>query len=197
MNKKEFYREIRSNLKDFRSEEVERIVEYYAEIIDEKIEEGVTEEEAIKSLGDLKSNLNVIKADLVIERSEEKKSHGFRNSLIILGICSSPILIPIGISFFIVLFSLVFVLFVLLFSFAIAAISVLIGTCGLLIQLIVEGNSIGLILMLLGGGLVGVSIFSLLSYGVFKFSKFSLNFLNKLFSNIIKRRSKKVGVNYV
>ena len=53
MNKSSFISKLKKNLKILDENEVKDIVDEYSEIIDEKIKNGKTEEEAIKDFGDV------------------------------------------------------------------------------------------------------------------------------------------------
>lgn len=53
MNKKSFIKKLKNNLNVLEESEVKDIIEEYGDIIDEKIKDGKTEEEAIKDFGDI------------------------------------------------------------------------------------------------------------------------------------------------
>jgi uncharacterized membrane protein len=85
MNKQEFLKEIKSKLNHFQSSELDEITNYYNEIIEDKMEAGLNEEEAINSLGSIETIVNEIKINIVSKRSDEKKTNTLKNFLIILG----------------------------------------------------------------------------------------------------------------
>ncbi|MEG2116522.1 MAG: DUF1700 domain-containing protein [Clostridia bacterium] len=51
MTKKEFLSELAKSLKRFPQNEVDKSIDFYSELIDDKIEDGISEEEAVESLG--------------------------------------------------------------------------------------------------------------------------------------------------
>ena len=53
MNKQEFIKALRERLMWLTSEELEKTVNFYSEMIDDRIEEGETEEEAVAALGSM------------------------------------------------------------------------------------------------------------------------------------------------
>lgn len=53
MNKREFLAALSDKLKSYPQQEVEKTLDYFKEIIEEKVEEGLSEEEAVLSLGSL------------------------------------------------------------------------------------------------------------------------------------------------
>jgi len=190
MNKNQFYNEIRENLKNFSSAEVDNIIEYYDEIIVEKTEVGMSEEEAIDSFGEIKNIVNSITADLVLVRSESKKPNSVRNFFIILGICASPILLPIGIAFFAVFLSFLIVILSLIFSFSVSAIAILISIIPMAIEMNLSGAGYPVILIAIGLALLVSGIMILLTIGTIQIGRSILNMINKKFSNSIKNKSK-------
>lgn len=55
MNKEQFLRNLRRMLRRLPADELERILSYYREMIDDKVESGQTEEEAVGGLGDIRA----------------------------------------------------------------------------------------------------------------------------------------------
>ena len=53
MNKQEFLTELKQHLKGIAPEDISGSLEYYSEMIDDAVEDGMTEEEAVASLGDI------------------------------------------------------------------------------------------------------------------------------------------------
>lgn len=53
MNKEQFLRNLRRMLRRLPADELERILSYYREMIEDKVESGQTEEEAVRGLGDV------------------------------------------------------------------------------------------------------------------------------------------------
>lgn len=51
MNKQEFLARIREGLAGLSQEDIDRSIEFYAEMVDDRMEEGLTEEEAIAAIG--------------------------------------------------------------------------------------------------------------------------------------------------
>lgn len=191
MSKTQFFNELRISLKNFREEEVKKIIAFYDELIEEKKENGITEDDAIASFGDIKNIVNTVSADLVMERTEDKKPRTMSNFFIILGICASPILLPIGIAFFTVFISIVIVFFALVFSFAVSAFAILISTFPITYQLIMDGVDISVIMMAIGGCLIATGVLTILTIITFKLGNYILNAIIKLFTKLIKKKSNK------
>ncbi|MBQ4072017.1 MAG: DUF1700 domain-containing protein [Clostridia bacterium] len=63
MTKNEFLDKIREGLKDLSSVDVDRTVDFYKEIIEDRVEEGRTEEEAVAALGDVELIIENVKKE--------------------------------------------------------------------------------------------------------------------------------------
>jgi|SRR5690554_1699153 len=191
MNKEKFYENIRKKLNGFKKEEVDGIIEYYDELVNDKIESGLSEEEVISSFGDIDDMINEIKANLVMERSEKREANVLKNFLIILGVISSPILLPLAIVFSLVFFIILLVIVILLFSFSVSAIAVLLSVVLASIELIFTSREIGLTLILLGSGLIASSLLWFITIEIFRLGKYLLNAINKLFIQKLKKKKNK------
>lgn len=188
MNKVKFLNEIKVNLKDFKKEEIDRIIEYYEEMIDDKIEMGLSEEEAISSLGDVNEITTEIKTNLLGERSKNKSTNSLRNFILILGICTSPVLIPIAIGFSVLFIGILIVIGAVFLSIGITAVSLFFFGITNSINMLISGENIGIIMILLGLSLIFGAILTYLTYELYNLSKIILNYINKQFIKIIKRK---------
>lgn len=139
MNKNQFIEELKKRLKGLSEIDINKSVDYYGELIDDSIEDGMSEEEAIASLGNIDDIATQIVMDTPITKLvKEKVKH--RRTLrvweIILMVLGSPIWLSLGIAVLSVVFSVyisvwaiivsllvtVFALFVSAFAFLIAAV---------------------------------------------------------------------------
>ena len=109
MRKQDFIKELRLNLSFLPKEEIEDRISFYSELIDDKIEEGVKEEDAIKSIGSIDEIINQIIDEMPLSKiakdkiKPKRKLSGLEIVLIIVG---SPIWLSILLSLIAVLFSL-------------------------------------------------------------------------------------------
>ena len=136
MNKAEFLSSLRSRLAALPAEDVERSVDYYSEMIDDRIEDGMTEEEAVLEMGDPAKAAEDIIAETPLKTIVREKMRNRRApsaGTVILLILGSPIWLPLLLtaaimllSFFIVLWALVLVAFVVAFALAASAVAVFI-----------------------------------------------------------------------
>lgn len=111
MNKTEFLDELRVRLNKLPDYEVSKTVAFYTESIEDRVEEGMSEEEAVKSLGELDKIISEILIDTPLTsliQNKIKESHNNSNHKtlwMILAICGFPIWLPLGISFAAVIFA--------------------------------------------------------------------------------------------
>ncbi len=191
MTKKEFFKLIKDNLKAFNKQEVENIIEYYDELINDKMESGLSEASAINSLGSVSDITNSVKTELVLERSSQKKESSLKNFLIILGIGSAPVLLPIMFAFIVIYFALLIVLLSLLLAFSLSSIGILISLIIKGILILVAGGKLYAFFVSLGAGFIGCAIFLILTYLLFKLAKIALHGTNKFFAKLLKKKQQK------
>ena len=131
MNKERFLIELASALAGLPEDDVEKSLEYYSEMIDDRIEDGLSEEEAVADLGPIEEiRAQIIKdtplPKLIKERVKSKRSlNGLEITLLIVGF---PIWFPllaaaasVVFSLYVTLWSLIIVLFAVEISFAACA----------------------------------------------------------------------------
>ena len=162
MNKEQFIAALRARLSQLADEEIDKSAAYYAEMIDDMVEDGKTEQEAVSSLEDVDVIAERILQDMPISalvKSSVKPKGGWTALTIILAVLASPIWLPIAISLLAVFLSLYIVLWSLLISFIgtaasllISGIAVIVGAFILMPQYILP--TIGAGLILLGAGLL-------------------------------------------
>lgn len=109
MRKQDFIKELRLNLSFLPKEEIDDRISFYSELIDDKIDEGVKEEDAIKSIGSIDEIINQIIDEMPLSKiakdkiKPKRKLSGLEITLIIVG---SPIWLSLLLSLIAVLFSL-------------------------------------------------------------------------------------------
>ena len=174
MRKNEFINEIRGALRGYPHNEVENSIEFYSEIIDDRVENGMTEEEAVASLGDLDMIIKNIKVDMPLksvikERVKENKEERIRENkhmsagMIILLILGAPLWIPlliVAMSLFLVFFILLWVFDIVLFVVGIAlAASLAGGVIGGVMSFIAGNPGTGIAWIGAGIAALGLAIF--------------------------------------
>ena len=111
MTKVEFLAALRKALYGLPQEDVEERVAFYAEMIDDSVEEGVSEEETVAAIGSVEEIAAQIVADTPLTRLVSVKIHRRLSALeIVLLVLGSPIWLALLISVFAVALSLYVVL---------------------------------------------------------------------------------------
>lgn len=205
MNKNEFLLALRSGLSALPQNEIEKSVNYYSEILDDRIEDGLSEDEAVKAVGSVDEIVSQILPEEAPDRtftapaaeSKPKSTRHLTASQIILLILTSPIwltllacFLTLAASAFIVILSgfivieavvwaAVIVLYAVVLSFAAGALSAVIA----FIIHIFSGNTIAAVFYL-GAMLACTGITILLFFGVNKAAKCILLLNKKCLSGI-------------
>lgn len=109
MNKQEFLAQLRNALSGLPKDDIEERIEFYSEMIEDRIEEGLSEEEAIAAVGTVEEIAGQVIADtpfvkIAKERMRPKRRLGALE--IVLLILGSPIWISLGVAAIAVIFSL-------------------------------------------------------------------------------------------
>lgn len=98
MNKYEFLAEVRRGLGGMKKADIDRSLEYYREMIEDRVEDGLTEEEAVAALGPVKKVIADIRSGAEMPESEdiptpvssftgektEKKGNGLLRTLLVI-----------------------------------------------------------------------------------------------------------------
>lgn len=103
MNKQEFLMRLREGLSGLPQNEIEERLTFYSEMIDDRIEEGLSEEQAVGEIGDIDEIISQIVADIplaVLVKEKVKPSRKLRVWEIVLLILGSPIWLSLGIAVF-------------------------------------------------------------------------------------------------
>ena len=128
MTKIQFLSELQDRLKALPDREIDKSLEYYAEMIDEHTEEGMDEEEAVALIGEPKQVADKILSEaslisIIKGRAKNKKFGAWGWALIILGS-------PIWVALLAVAISAVISVYAVLWSGWISAFAVAVAICG-------------------------------------------------------------------
>ncbi len=107
MSKQEFLRKLRRRLSGLPRQEISERVAFYSEMIDDRIEEGLSEKEAVAAIGSIEGIVSQIMAENPEKRSGflplGRSLRGWEIAVIIIG---SPVWIPLLLAAAAVIFSL-------------------------------------------------------------------------------------------
>lgn len=192
MTKQEFIDSLKKELTDLPENDVKERVAFYIEMIDDRIEEGLTEADAVAAIGSVDAIAAQIRAEIDPSASETKKKRSKRKMKaweIVLLALGSPIWLSLAIaalsiiiSLYAVIWSVVISLWAVGASFVGCAIG---GICGG-INLIILGNALsGIVLM--AGGITSAGLAIFMFFGCRETTRGSV-WLTKLPFVIIKKR---------
>ena len=93
MNKQDFLAALRGLLNDLPAEDIRRSLDFYAEMIDDHMEEGMTEEDAVAAVGSAEQIASQIRGDAgAAPRKPKRKVKPWSLALILLGL---PLWLPL------------------------------------------------------------------------------------------------------
>ena len=175
MNKNTFFETLKVRLAGIPEKELQQAIDYYDEIISDKVEDGISEQDAIESLGSIDEIVKSILSDIPIKKLVKEK-FGLKRKLktweIVLLSLTSIIWIPL----LIVFMAIILTLYICLWSGVICVGAISIGA--LAESLLCAFGALDVILGNLGSGivLIGFSMFFagvaiLTAIATFKFGK--------------------------
>lgn len=193
MNKQEYLESIRSRISAIPADDVNRFMDYYSEMIDDRVEDGLSEEEAVADMGSPDAAVEQILEDMPLTKLVKEKikpKHELKAWEVVLIVLGSPVWIPLLITALVLLLTLWIVAFALLISFYAVVLSfVAAGIGGLIcaIPLFIANSPYTAVLML-GAALIGIGIAILfvvsvkpVTVGIFKVCKASVNGIKRMF----------------
>ena len=167
MTKAEFLSELRAALSDIDGYDADERVSFYSEMIDDLIDNGASEEDAVKQVGPIGKITNEILSELPLFelfKNKVKPRRGLRGWELGLIIGLSPIWVSLLISAFAVaislaatLWSIVASLWLALLSFALGSVA---GTLGGIVMMFVNDSGVGLMTCGAGIALAGLTVFT-------------------------------------
>ena len=139
MKKNEFLEELKTRLWAMPEADKERSADYYAEMIDDRMEEGLSEEEAVAAIGDLdeivKQILNESPRPPATVKKEHKQQRGLETWMIVLLVLGSPVWVPLVasaagtvISVYVSLWSVVISLYAVFIALAVSSVGCVVGS---------------------------------------------------------------------
>lgn len=197
MNKDSFLLALRNRLSGLPQEDIDASVDYYSEMIDDRIEDGLSENDAIKAIGNIEDIISQILSETSLHKLVKEKVRPKRNlktwEIILLAV-GSPVWFPIMLSLFIIFLAVYIVLWavvIALYSCNIALAASSIVSASAAISMFLSDRTTGGI-FLIGASLVCAGLAILLTLGSNRCTKgivlASKKFLLFIKSRFIKRR---------
>ena len=171
MNKPEFLSELQKRLAGLPGEDIARSVDYYSEIIDDRMEDGLSEEEAVRAMGAMDEVVAQILTETplpkLVKARVKRKQSGLRAWEIILLILGSPLWLPLVIAALVIflavylaVWSVILSLYAVDFSVAVSGIA---GFAGAIV--LAFGGRLAQGAFLLGSGLSCAGLAVLMFFG--------------------------------
>ncbi|MGM9603097.1 MAG: DUF1700 domain-containing protein [Faecousia sp.] len=152
MNKEDFSCALQTKLSGLPQEDLERSLEFYREAIDDRMESGLTEEEAVGDLGPVDEIVEQILSETPLPkliRAKVTPSHALRAWEIILLVLGSPVWLPLilaaaatGLAIYAAIWSVMIAVYAVVLAFALSGMVLLITGIG---QLLFAGMGLALI----------------------------------------------------
>ena len=152
MNKQEFLAELRKGLSGLPQDDIEERLIFYNEMLEDRIEEGLSEEEAVSAIGSVEEIAAQTIADTPLTKIAKERIRPNRRLKayeIILLTLGSPIWLPLGLAAAAVMLSLYIVLWAVIVSVWAVWGSAVIGTVG--------GIAAGILFAIKGNGISGLA----------------------------------------
>ncbi len=136
MNKEEFLFQLKKKLNGLSEKDINKSLDYYSEMIDDSMEDGLNEQEAIEKLGSVEDISSQILKDIPLPKlikAKVKPSNSLKTGEIILLIIGSPLWI---LMLFLALL-LFFILYILIWTFVLVVYAIFITfACGAIAALL-------------------------------------------------------------
>lgn len=140
MKKNEFLEELKTRLWAMPEADKERSADYYAEMIDDRMEEGFSEEEAVAAIGDLDEIVKQIlnespRPPATVKKEPKQPKRGLEAWMIVLLVLGSPVWIPLVasaagtvISVYVSLWTVVISLYAVFIALAVSSVGCVVGS---------------------------------------------------------------------
>ena len=115
MTKSEFLSALENRLSGLPKDDVQKSIDYYGEIIDDRMEEGLTEEETVAAVGSVEEIASQILKDTPLVKLVKEKVRPSRTQIILL-ILGSPVWLPLLLTVVILILTAYIVLWVVILS---------------------------------------------------------------------------------
>ena len=183
MNKKEFLNELESKLVGLPKEDISDRIDFYSEMIDEKVHEGKSEEEVIKELGSTDDIVKEIAYEIPLTKLVKQKVKPKRQLKaweIVLIILGFPLWLPLVLVAFILCLVAYLLIWVLVIVTYVVELALVVGSIGSLVAFFLSGANavyLGLALMYAGAAI-------LLVFGCIGATKLTLKLSKKIITKI-------------
>ena len=199
MTKQEYLSAIRGKIRKMPADDIDKFMDYYSEMIDDRMEDGLSEDEAdvaLDAVADMDAPDDVVDqilADMPLTKLVKEKikpSHRLKAWEIILLILGSPIWAPLLLTAIVLIITMAVVILALLLSFYAIVLSMAVAGIGGLLGVIpfFITQNVPAALFMLGAAFAGIGLAILfvvavkpVTIGIFKLYKASINGIKRMF----------------
>lgn len=159
MSKQEFLIQLKNGLSGLPKSDIEEQLDFYSEMIDDRIEEGLSEEDAVSEIGNIDEIIQVVLADIPLSKLVKEKikpKRKLRVWEILLIALGFPVWFPLLLAIFVIVLSLYISLVSILISFWAVDVSLFACSIGGIVSggvFVITGNTYA------GVGMFGVALF--------------------------------------
>lgn len=164
MNRYEFLYELKTKLSQLPESEIDKHLAYYEEMIDDRMEDGMTEEEAVASLEDVSVIAERILQDtpiVTLVKTKVKPKNGWTTAAVVAAIIGSPIWVSLLVALVAVVISVFIAFWAVVISIAAAMVAIILAGLALLIApifMISAGLPVAMMCFAAGLGVVGIAL---------------------------------------
>lgn len=179
MTKNEFLTNLRNELNSIKADDIDKTISYYSEMIDDRIDAGMSEDDAVNKMGSIEDIINATKNNLEENTvtTPVKKISPWEIVIIIIGLpLWLPLLIAgcaVIIAMYVVIWAVIVSLWAALFAFAVGSIAL---TCMAIMAL---GSNFITSLFYIGIALMCAGLAILLFKPILAFTKFIIEYTAK------------------
>lgn len=188
MNKADFLAGLRKALQRLPQHEIDQSIAYYSEMIEDRIEDGMDEQQAVESLGNVNDiAIQIINESPIVPKAIAKAKTGSRALNIALLVLGLPIWLPLVLSFFAVVFAMYCVIWAVIISLWAVVFSLVLGGFASIVSslvILLSAHPLSALLVI-GVGFVCIGLGLLSFFGAYLASK-GLFDLTKLFVRKIR-----------
>jgi len=193
MNKKQFLKALNRRLRKLTNPERAGYIDFYSELIDDNIENGKSEEEAVAMLGNIDDIAVRILSETTSDAAKSSLSMGTKTAILIALFLGSPIWVSLLAALFAVVVSLLAATAAIIVSLFAASFALAIALIGGIVSFaFLVSSNMPAALFQLGAGILSLGLSVLLFFATLALSKLLIHLLKYIFIALRKRFFSKV-----
>ncbi len=133
MNKEEFLNELKKKLSGLPQDELNERISFYEEMIEDRMEDGISQEEAVAGIGTVDSVVEQIMSEIplaALVKEKVRPKRDLRAWEIVLLILGAPVWVPLLLSFVVIMLSVYVVIWSVVICFYAVELSLVAGAIG-------------------------------------------------------------------